>query len=93
MYTGTCGALTKVFEKLKQVQDEHMHNSGFVQETNWFGWFLSTNWTATLVRLGSAIVLMLLIVALLACCIIPLGCHLNLFAVHNVVGQHVVVHA
>lgn len=90
LHTGTRGTLTKDLEKLKQLQDEHMHNSGFAQETNWFRWFLSTNWTATL---GSAIGLMLCIMALLASCLIPLGHRFIHIGVHNVAGKHVVVHA
>lgn len=72
-----------------------MHNTGFAAQTHlpsWLSWMPSGEWTATLTRLGVALIGLILILALIVCCVNPLGRHFAVSAVTNVSnisGQYV----
>lgn len=88
LHTGAHGALICVLDRLKALQEEHVHNSGFSPHLpSWLSWLLSGDWAATLTRLGVTlfgILGILGILALIICCVIPLGRRFALTAVTNV---------
>ncbi|KAK2829214.1 hypothetical protein Q7C36_017204 [Tachysurus vachellii] len=87
LHTGPMGPLSVLLTRMKAARDQMVRNSG-APDPAWYKWLLSGDWMAGLMRIGMTILVVLLVVAFIACCGIPLLRALIDKTVHSLFGQY-----
>ncbi|KAK2843173.1 hypothetical protein Q7C36_011388 [Tachysurus vachellii] len=87
LHTGPMGPLSALLTRMKAARDQMVRNSG-APDPAWYKWLLSGDWMAGLMRVGMIILVVLLVIAFIACCGLPLVRALIDKTVHSLFGQY-----
>lgn len=73
LHTGTDGNLTKILMEMRKMRDQHVRNSNWNTQLTSFGdWLMSGGWLRPLKLIGIIIGMLMLMVAVVICCVVPI---------------------
>ncbi|MGL5955132.1 MAG: hypothetical protein ACRC0X_00780, partial [Brevinema sp.] len=90
--TGPVGPITQLLERMVAHRDEMVRNNA-APEPRWYNWLFSASWTAGLLRIGTTVLAVLLIVLVTCSCGIPLLRSLVTKTAQLAFGQYMVMHS
>lgn len=91
LHTGPAGPLDTLLSRMQAARDEMVSNNAS-SDPDWLDWLFSTDWLAGLIRIRTAILIVLLVIALIVCCGLPCLHALLDKIVHSLFGQYMQLH-